>query len=468
MFHFDFSYAELETLRAFIRQALAESGLELKEPKRDVVKDLRRLWRRNRTLIERLLGQIAAKHDLPQRKKEDVARLLQDLGNHQAAKGPPTQLSLVKYSKDHGAFTRDSRVHALLFRREVSGQRGHHAMRRFTNFPSEFRACRDDDLDLRAEWIGCAGDIITIAWVSDDNFLCGTTEHSDTHNQQYNKPGNLLLGSCRAGKVQAYPEHRIPRPVVAKGDNSSEAMRQSQDPWLYSSVVASDYDRIRDVAFTSGFDRTAKVWKVSGSSMKMVGEWRHGGNVNFVAAAKGRLGLVATASDVPTEAVRIYRLDGRDISSSPFRSYSCSRVTDADGNPVSTEKWAYFPATMQWGVSDGAKHLLLVGYSPRSRTGEDLDIPEDRLRTGELCLWDGVTGERWKITSTTTQNVFEVLWHPTQVSFIAATSPQGLEVDSGVRTQIRIFRLSDAEDHAFTPVKTLDCTAADINELTIM
>jgi len=339
-------------------------------------------------------------------------------------------------------------------------------MRERVNFHDEFRKCREDDLEVRSEWTDCAGDIATIAWVSNDAFICGTTEHSDSHNQQYNKPGNLVLGSCRLGTLRAYPQHRIVRPIVAKGENSTEEMRESQDPWLYSSVVSSGYDAANNRAFTSGFDRSVKVWRVdSGSCMEMIGEWKHGGNVNFVAASKDGSGMVATASDVAADAVRIYSVqNGVPVSASPYRSYSCSRVTDAEGNTVSTEKWAYFPATMQWGLAEGVKHLLLVGYSPRSRTGDDHDIPEDRLTTGELCLWDGRTGE--------TSNVFEVLWHPSQLCFIAATTPMGAEkIDSGIRTQIRVFRVSDNPEYggkAFTPVKALDCRAADINELTIM
>lgn len=346
-------------------------------------------------------------------------------------------------------------------------------MRTYQQFNNEFRKAHEDSLEKRAEWTGCAGDIMTIVWVSNDGFICGTTEHSDSHNQQYNKPGNLVLGSCSGMTLRAYPEHRIVRPIVEKGENSTDAMIQSQDPWLYSSVVASDYDAVHDRAFTCSFDRTVKIWKVdkSGTSMHVLGEWQHGGNVNFVAASKHESGLVATAADVATQAIRIYNIYEPDISQSPFRSYSCSRVTDDKGNTVSTEKWAYYPATMQWGLADGVKHLLLVGYSPRSRTGDDNDIPLERRDSGELVLWDGITGERWQVTSARTQNVFEVLWHPTQESFIAATSPLIQDVESRVRTQIRIFRLADKDEFgvkAFSPIMSLDCTAVDINELTIM
>jgi hypothetical protein len=49
---------------------------------------------------------------------------------------------------------------------------------------------------------------------------------------------------------------------------------------------------------------------------------------------------------------------------------------------------AYFPATIQWSKAPSVSHLLLVGYSPRSVTGHNVDIPEDKRNTGELCIWD--------------------------------------------------------------------------------
>ncbi|KAH6848380.1 hypothetical protein B0I37DRAFT_377485 [Chaetomium sp. MPI-CAGE-AT-0009] len=434
--------------------------------------DLWKVLRKNPQFVPSVLDTFEREGQLPGRTREDVSNLVQDL-YRQKTSSKPVMLTVGRDHHDRrGELVRSSRVHSLLFAREISGPRLG-AARCLRNFHNEFRTCREDALERKAEWTGCAGDIFTITWVSNDGFLCGTTEHSDAHNQQYNKPGNLVLGSCPDVTLRAYPEHRIVRPVVKKGENSTEAMRQSQDPWLYSSVVSSDYDEAHDRAFTCSFDRTVKIWKVekSGLSMNLLGEWKHDGNVNFVAASKHESGIVATAADVAADAVRIYNIDATNISRTPFRPHSCSRVTDERGNEVSTEKWAYYPATMQWGLAPNVRHLLLVGYSPRSRTGDDSDIPELRRDSGELCLWDGVTGERWRVTSATTQNVFEVLWHPSQDSFIAATSPLGLDLEPSVRTQIRIFRPADKDEFgvkAYSPIKTLDCTAIDINELTIM
>lgn len=466
-FHVDFSTAEVSALQRLVRQSLGLSEKVARDPKRDLAKVLKK----NRHLVQGALDAVDRQRGLPKRAREDLENFIQDLLAHKTSE-EPVILTASRDDHDQGDFV-GSRVHSLLLTREIVGQRGIGSMRSYLNFNNEFRKCREDVLEKKAEWTGCAGDVFTITWVSQDGFICGCIEHSDSHNQQYNKPGNLVVGSCIDVTLRAYPEHRIVRPLVEKGENSTEAMRQSQDQWLYSSVVSSDFDAVHGRAFTCSFDKTVKVWKVgqTGASMEMLGEWRHDGNVNFVAASKHESGMVATAADVASGAVRIYDLNPASISQSPFRSYSCPRVTDDKGNDVSIEKWAYFPATMQWGLADSVKHLLLVGYSPRSRTQEDSDIPLERRDSGELCLWDGLTGERWRVTAATTQNVFEVLWHPTQECFIAATSPLGLDLEPSVRTQIRIFRPANQDEFgvmAYSPIMTLDCTAVDVNELTIM
>ncbi|PTB63822.1 WD40 repeat-like protein [Trichoderma citrinoviride] len=403
---------------------------------------------------------------LPRRTPEDVRNYCSDLLARKAV--PPSQARVLsldpKASKalPQQEKRRASRLASLLLAREMEGNRGFGRMRQYENFQNEFSKLHEDSLTLVAEYTNCAGDIATTTWVPNNNVLCGTTVHSDSHNQQYNKPGNLLLLSTKLGQLKAFPDHRIPRPLVEKGENSTTAMRQSQDPWLYSSVVCSDYDPILGLAYTSSFDRTVKVWKIdeAGSTMTALATWYFGGNVNFVSAAKDGSGRVATAADVPTEAIRIYTVNMSDLANSPYISFSCTR-TDANGSG----KWAYYPATMQWGRGPSCTHLLAVGYSPRSFSGDDHDIPEEKHDTGEMTLWDAVHNQRIPITTAATANYFEVAWHPVLPRFIAATSPSHIKAMPGVRSQIHLFR---AQVDGFAEYHNLDCFASDINELTFM
>lgn len=403
-------------------------------------------------------------NSLKGREEEDVRKFCSDLLSGGAHATGGRVLSLVQEPRRQTPAI-DSRISTILFARELEGNAGFGRTRRYVNFQNDLLRALEDKLDLIAQFANCAGDIATISWVSNDNLICGTTTHSDSHNQQYNKPGNLLLCSSRQASLRAFPDHRIPRPVVASGDNSTHEMRRSQDPWLYSSVVSSDYDPVQKRAYTSSFDRTVKVWRTDdeGRLMECLATWYHDGNVNFVAAAKDGSGRVASAADVPTHAVRIYTVNEGNIAESSFESFSCSR-TDAD-----TEKWAYYPATMQWGKVDGCKHILAVGYSPRSLRGDDADIPDDKTNTGEIMLWDANNACRVPLMTATTANVFEVVWHPKRMRFLAATSPCGLNVEHSTRTQIHIFQRDLArEEHVYCEYQSLDCVASDINELTFM
>ncbi|KAK1985997.1 WD repeat domain-containing protein [Colletotrichum cereale] len=471
-FHVDFTPDEMEALRRRIRECC---GKKTRTKRRsETTRELGKLLRKKPELLTIIPPELELQGALAQRDQVAIRNMMDELLDRQKrpARQPKVLTLEVDESDKQGEAQRTSQIPSLLFAREIDGNRGFGRMRRQVNFSNEFRKAHEDDLEMRAEWVGCAGDIMTIVWTSDTNFICGATAHSDSHNQQYNKAGNLLLCSTTRGQLKAYPDHRIPRPIVEKGENSTEAMRESQSPWLYSSVVSSDYDRVNDRAYTSSFDKTVKIWRVdkTGGNMTVLGTWAHQGNVNFVAVSKHESGMVATAADVASHAVRVYNVDPTGISSSPYQTYSGSRAWN-EGNEQTTamQKWAYFPATMQWGLAQGVQHLLLVGYSPRSLTGDDNDIPDDKKNTGEICLWNCLTGEKIKVLTASTQNVFEVVWHPTLPSFLVATSPAGLMVDDRTMTQIRVFRhsLTPEGDTAFGEIQCLDCPARDINELTI-
>ncbi|CAJ2511526.1 Uu.00g071510.m01.CDS01 [Anthostomella pinea] len=470
VFHVDFHDSEEGYFQYLARQLY---GKTITKPGRTVRQDLRHLIKKipaMRARIVALHGEGYKGYDPPpdclrKRSTEDIGNFLEDL--YRRRLNPvPKSLFLEGYDTvARSDVSRANRVPALLLTREIAGNRVG-ATRRYQNFTTAFKSNREDYLEPKVEWTNCAGDIMTMSWLSNTQFICGATTHSDSHNQQYNKPGNLLLGSATANTLRAYPDHRIVRPLVEHGDNALESMRESQDPWLYTSVVASDYDASNNLAFTSSFDRTVKIWKPDGDSMTAGGTWVHDGRVNFVLASKNQHGTIATAADVPTEAVRVYHLNGlEDVSGSRFDSYSCTRVHDEDYVP--SDKWAYYPAAIRWGVAPVVSHLLLIGYSPRSPTGQDHEIPEDKRGTGELCLWDTVTRSQVKVNSAKTQNVFEVVWHPTRPSFAAATSASQTseKIEQQIRTQIRIFELNETGQYG--AIKTLDCTAIDINELTI-
>ncbi|KAI0972898.1 hypothetical protein F4678DRAFT_471310 [Xylaria arbuscula] len=470
-FHVDFNDAEINYLQQLARTLYGKPAVG---NQRSTLRDLRNILKKVPDIKNRLaeahakgyVGDKPPPMSLRKRSSNDITNFLNDLYAKRLNSVPRCLFVEENNAVSQSEAIRANKIPAMLLSREVTGNRLG-ATRTYQNFITTAKSNREDYLEPQVEWTNCAGDIMTVSWLSNHHFVCGTTTHSDSHNQQYNKPGNLLFGSSVTHTLRAYPDHRIIRPVVSIGDNALDSMVASQDPWLFTSVVSSDHDPSCGLAFTSSFDKTVKVWKPENDTMIAMGTWVHSGNVNFVVASKNGQGTIATAADVPTEAVRVYRIDQSNISRSPYHSYSCTRVHDEDYVP--SEKWAYYPAAIRWGLAPQVNHLLLIGYSPRSPTGEDHEIPEEKRNSGELCLWDTITKTQVKVNSAKTQNVFEVVWHPSRASFAAATSAsQVLEkTDQVPRTQIRIFEANRETGH-YGAIKTLDCAAIDINELSIM
>jgi hypothetical protein len=355
---------------------------------------------------------------------------------------------------------------SLLRQREFHGRAPARVASGRVPFKAAICAKLEDAFIWQSEWTDCSGDIQHISWINEDAFLCGATAHLDSHNMEYNKPGNLLLGSTTHDTLKSFADHRIPRPIPDKLKNG-ESLHQTQDPWLYSSVVSTAHCRKSGFSFTASFDETVKIWSVNpdGSSMESVGTWKHAGKVNFVVTSDHHE-RVATASGVNSNAVRVYKFNEKSISESSYDVYGGNKALSQIEDGQQTKSWSYQPATIQWGKPSKVADLLLVGYSPRSDTGDEADIPDEKKNSGELCVWNTRTGQPIHISASHTQNVFEVQWHPTQPIFAAATSPSGIYDGGKTKTQIRLFALN--EDEFFMNIQSLDCSALDINELTIM
>ncbi|KAH7413317.1 hypothetical protein BKA64DRAFT_351771 [Cadophora sp. MPI-SDFR-AT-0126] len=366
--------------------------------------------------------------------------------------------------------TSDS-LFALLRGREIYGMNPERTRRGQSSFTVSANSYLEDALIRQSEWTDCSGDISSITWTGPDSFICGALAHSDSHNMQYNKPGNLMVGSTSLDTVKLYPDHRVVRPVLNNEEekenaNALDSMRTTQSPWMYESVVSTAHCEVNGFSFTASFDKTVKVWSVSetGCGMALRGTWHHDEKVNFVAASSHHQ-RIATACASNGNAVRVYNFDSNAISQSPYDEYCGDRSRELSDELGNHAKWSYQPATMQWGKAPGVKDFLLVGYSPRSITGNENDVPQMKRNSGEICLWNTSNRDQILIIAAKTQNVFEVIWHPTQPIFLAATSPHGLCDLTKTKTQVRVFH--QQENGTFSNLKTLDCPGTDINELTI-
>jgi WD40 repeat protein len=467
--HVDFCVEEVELLYRLILNSNPPRGTELKSRFVSMIATLKQNIAAICKTVERKVsmgGKEFGLNLLRNRDTADIRSFLEDAACGNITITP--RLVCVDLKSSRGLSVPKPSISSLIREREIWGMAPYRVCQGRQAFNVEIANHIEDSFLRRSEWTDCCGDISTVSWTGDHTFVCGATAHSDYHNMQYNKPGNLLVGSALLDTLRAVDGHRIMRPVVKKAENvenALESMRQTQDPWLYTSVVSTSYSAVSQYTFTASFDETVKVWKVTedGSSMSLCGTWKHDGKVNFVVTSETH-NQVATASDVSNNAIRVYKFDELDIPGTPHDTYSGDKAQEQAAELERSDSWAYFPATIQWGRAVSVANLLLVGYSPRSSSGHEVDIPEEKKNTGELCIWNVENGQRVQISSARTQNVFEVVWHQSQPMFLAATSPCGV-FEPEVKTQIRLFALNQCG--SFLHIKTLDCPALDINELTI-
>lgn len=290
---------------------------------------------------------------LRNRAPEDIRNFLEDAASGYIASIPRLIGAEIRPRSQPAVVGSKSSISSLLREREIFGLAPNRVCQGHSAFTVEIANHIEDTLARRSEWTDCCGDISTITWTGDEAFVCGATAHSDYHNMQYNKPGNLLVGSTFLDTLAAVDGHRIMRPVISRTENvenSLESMRQTQDPWLYTSVVSTAYSEISQCTFTASFDETVKVWKVGkdGSSMDLRGSWKHDGKVNFVVTSEHH-NKVATATDVSCNAIRVYKFDERYIPGTPYDTYGGDKAQEQAAEVERTNSWAYFPATIQWG-----------------------------------------------------------------------------------------------------------------------
>ena len=400
----------------------------------------------------------------PRRMKEEYLDFLEQLDSidgflnypWNVEQSKPTALVRKRFSASAEDEMSDSyRIRMLLRRREMAPNIEHATQQ----LQIAVQCQLDDSFTRDLDFSGGPGDISSFSWLSEDDFIYGAITNSDLYNQDYNKPGNLGIGSAKTKVARAIIAHRIPRPP--KPDKPDV---DSQDPWLYLPVPMTTYDIEKGICFTASYDKSVKIWSASkeNQSMKLLATWPHKGPVNFVLTSPHH-NKVATGSDVPRDGIRVYNLDRGDLNELLPHMYSGTKANDCASRNL---EWAYHPATMQWGACESASHFLLVGYSARPAIDVDHGhVPEDKRNSGQICVWDTQSRKEVHIAGPKTQNAFEVFWHPSQVVFVSATAATG-DHDESVKTQLRLFVYKDSTN-VFSAVKTFECYGADINEITL-
>ncbi|KAI7344681.1 WD40 repeat-like protein [Hortaea werneckii] len=343
----------------------------------------------------------------------------------------------------------------MLRQRELGGSTGRSWVTPSRRIPEDLKNHAVDGHTLARTFENTCGDVTCLAWSPrGKQFAAGSIAVSDDRSMQYNSGLNLLAGDSESGSLQELPEHHISRPLIDAGSgnvNGLHAMRESQDPRLFMTVASVGFSQTGDLLYSAGGDKKMRAYRMHDDVGKTecCYEIDHAAPIDILSV--NNHGVVATACHSGTDGnVRVYRCDDKTFD--PKLCLSPSRKDAQSNLPL-------FPSALKWGVAAQHSNLLLGGFSCDT-------TDEIRSTAGETALWNGETGQRIAL-STTTRNVFDLAWNPSPsaagtVLAVAAVPGTG----KSYRGKQSVVQVYAPDQNRAKQVNELECPAFDINDVT--
>ncbi|KAF2462355.1 hypothetical protein BDY21DRAFT_331179 [Lineolata rhizophorae] len=293
---------------------------------------------------------------------------------------------------------------------------------------------------------GTSHDVNSVAWAPDGNmFAAGSVCLSDPSSMQYNRPNNLLLGDRESKILRELPHHKVPRQKMETGINSTHSMHVSQDPSLYMTVSAVEFDPHGRWMYSAGYDQRVRIWDISEglANCQCSFDLKHKGAIDVIAVNPSTRHL-ATGSQRTDNSIKVL-----DISSDRpvlVSTYSSPKATERPESRI-------FPSCLRWGVGNEFKNYLLGGFTAHADN-----------QGGEVCVWD-MEYQRPIQLNPAASNVFDCTWSavPSSNYAFAVGCKAGNMVNKGIRTVIRLYGRVNVG--RFTKTYELECPARDMNDI---
>ena len=315
-----------------------------------------------------------------------------------------------------------------------------------------------DTLGSTWSWTGASSDIHTVAWSPNgEYFAAGAVAVTDQDSMQYNRPNNLLYGNVTHGVIHELGEHNIKRPKTEKGANSTNAMFETQDPKLYTTVSSVAFSHDGNLMYSAGYDQHVCIWEINqGSSQPTLGrDLVHKAEVDMMAVSQTQYGTVATAAKRNSDnSVKLITFDEDSIGDDSFRpkihNYNSRKAVNKPGLNI-------LPTALKFEPTYG--RLLLAGFGANVRQDNGLDT------TGDLCVWDIETQTDLAVHGSS-RNVFDVTFNPYQrhQPFFAIGCVANGNVNRGTRSVIRLYS-GFHEPIRYSRQVELECPALDMNDV---
>ncbi|MCJ1355461.1 MAG: hypothetical protein MMC33_005453 [Icmadophila ericetorum] len=342
----------------------------------------------------------------------------------------------------------------LLSQRELGSGRRNGSAINAHSVAFQLRSHVVERLTSWTSWTGVSKDVLVVSWSPDGSrYAVGGSTDMDALNIQYNRCNNLLLGDLNNQTLTELPDHHVLRPKpeeIEVGDNSRQAVYDSVDPQLYTTVSSLCFEQTGRWMFTASYDKTVKLWDITTSNAVCIQTLKHSANVDHV-TLNGSFSVFATGQRDIENPVQIFSLDSVKDEERAYPAVLHSSFSSQRPGKVKLH-----PSSLRWGIHSAVDHLLLAGFS---QDGED-----ERHLDGDLCLWD-VTRERSIKLSPSAQSVFDTCWHPSLPLFAAATSLGRGHIYLTHRSTKSVIRTWQPLETS-SRVMEYECPAYDINVLT--
>ncbi|EPS38969.1 hypothetical protein H072_7273 [Dactylellina haptotyla CBS 200.50] len=299
----------------------------------------------------------AAAKNLPGRTADDISRYISD------ALDSNTPLSSeVKITTLEPSYSRKSSRSwsSLILARQIADERSSYNLQT-TQIEVQSIGHRKSLQFLEPYRIFTEGssDVVDCTWDSNGNhFALACT----TYNDMYNRAGNLLLGNVE-GDIKFLCGHKTRRPL-------NQGNGAILDPYLHSTVSSIDF--VDGSLYSSGFDKTVKIWDVKQKQLRR--------SLRFAAPVL----RMKMSSKLPHTGAAC--LQNGDVVI--FRPSSDDDTDSLSSSLIFHTNEDYLePSTVIWTKAKGRTGWVFVGYDNKGSDKRQLNA-----HLGDLRLFDVVNG----------------------------------------------------------------------------
>ncbi|KAK6498621.1 hypothetical protein TWF481_011202 [Arthrobotrys musiformis] len=362
--------------------------------------------------------------DLPARNEEDVRRyMVEVLTSRDNPLSPPREVRIVPKKRPDSELSWPSLILALqctegmLARRHLASHAHVESIgsRKALRFLQPFRTFTEGSSDV----VDCAWDS------SGQNFALACT----TYNDMYNRVGNLMLGDVE-GPIKFLCGHKTLRPP-------NQGNPAILDPYLHSTVSSVDFSG--DLLFSSGFDKTVKIWDKKDKLLK--------GSLDFEASI---LRMKMSGLFQNTGAVCLQ--NGQVVI---FRSEE-----PGSRHSISARQDFLEPASVLWVNRPGArKGWVFVGYE-----NKESDRRHFNASLGDLRLFDAESGTEVQEVRPGSTRQFDINLDESGAFLITGAivgAARGPTLDT--HSFVRVYDI----ERSPRKVAEFSCQHKDINKVTI-